>query len=66
MTKEQVPSFSGRIIECGRSTDGQNEVVIDVGRGQHIKVSGISDTVVKSFARNLYKHASIEVTIHDE
>lgn len=65
-TEETVPALSGRVCEVGRDEGGRSEVYIDLGRGEQIKVSGLSDAVAKSFARNLYKHVSVEFTIHEE
>lgn len=58
--------FSGRIVEAGREhgISGPNQVVIDVGGGKCITISGMSDTVVRSFARNLYQHVSVDVAVH--
>lgn len=65
MSSEDPGSVGGRIIECGRNL-GVNEVVIEVGRGQMIKILGLSDTVTKQFAANLYKYVQIRFGVqHD-
>ncbi len=66
-TKEIIPLITGRIVEVGRSADGRfSEAILDIGHGQRITVSGFSDTVARAFAANLYKAATLEVSVHDE
>lgn len=65
MTAETVPSLTGRIIEVGRS-GSMSEVVIDVGRGELVKISGFSDTVAKALARGLYKHVKLEFEVYGD
>lgn len=63
---EDPGSVGGRILECGREKGGRNEVVIEVGRGQNITISGLSDTVTKQFAMNLYKYVLVTFGVqHD-
>lgn len=54
-----VPDIGGRIVGAGRGANG-NEVQIDIGRGQCIRIVGASDTVTKAFALNLFKYVLIE------
>lgn len=61
-----IPPLTGRITEVGRGADGQNEAVFDIGRGQLVTLRGMSDTVTKALAVNIFKFARIEVTVHDE
>lgn len=67
MSKEAPtpPDIVGRILEVGR--DGAfNEVIVDVGRGARIRVSGFSDDMAKAFGRNLFKPITMEFTVHEE
>lgn len=60
-----IGDIGGRIVEAGRP-GGKNFVTIDCGHGHHIEISGMSDTVTKQFAANLYKYVLIEFGVqHD-
>lgn len=50
----------------GRNEAGKNEVAIEIAADQVVRIEGISDTVVKRFAMNLYKNVSIEVHVYAE
>lgn len=60
-----ISDIRGRITECGRE-NGVNEVSVDCGRGLIIKISGLSDTVTKEFAMNLYRPVLIEFGVQSE
>lgn len=60
-----IPDISGRIVEAGRG-GGVNQVSVDCGHGHYITISGMSDTVCKSFAANLYKYVLIEFGVRDD
>jgi len=65
VTTEQIPDLLGRIVEVGRN-DGKNEVIVDLGRGQQVTVSGFSDDMARTFGRSLYKPMRIEFGVIDE
>lgn len=61
----EIGDISGRIIEAGRG-GSINSVTVDCGHGHCITLSGMSDTVTKQFAANLYKYVLIEFGVqHD-
>lgn len=62
----EIGALTGRVVEVGRGGDTRNSVSIDAGHGQIIMIDGISDTVTKQFAANLYKYVSIEVTVQND
>ena len=54
----------GKVIEVGKADcvppgSNGNEVVIEVAKGQLVRVSGISDTVLRMLAGNLFEHVSL-------
>ena len=63
---DAIPGVSGRIIDCGRETTGENQVTVYCGQGQHITIRGLSDTVTKKFAENLYRAIMIEFEVRDD
>lgn len=65
MSEEKLV-ISGRICEVGRGDDGHSDASIDLGRGEQIRVSGLSDATAKQLARNLYKHVRLEFQIYAE
>ena len=53
----------GQIIEVGRASLTENEVVIEIKTDQHVRVVGVSDAVAKFLAGNLYETVSLTFNI---
>lgn len=63
--EEQIFPVTARVCEVGRE-GGISMVKLDVGRGHVITITGISDTLVKQFARSLFKPVTVSFEVHDE
>lgn len=54
-----------RVTEVGRE-GACSQIRLDVGRGQIITITGLSDTVAKQFAMNLFRPVTMSFEAHDE
>jgi len=64
-TDVAVGDITGRIVEAGRP-GGKNFVTIDCGHGHCIELGGMSDTVTKQFAANLYRYVTISFEVQKD